>query len=59
MTGLRVREIEIDGETDRAGEIDADLAVFEIHQSDIQHCAQPFRSITVPQREHVRRSRFE
>ena len=59
MAGLRLREIEIDGETDRVSEIDADLAVSKIHQADIQHCAQPFRSITVPQCEHVRRSRFE
>ena len=36
MTRLALREIEVDGEADRAGEIDADLAVSEIHQSDIR-----------------------
>ena len=59
VTRLSLREVEIDGEADRSGEIDADLAASEINPSNIDRCAQPFRSITVPQRVQVRRARFE
>jgi hypothetical protein len=59
VTRLSLREVEIDGEADRVGEIDANFASAETHQSDIERCAQPFRSITVPQCEHVRRSTLE
>jgi hypothetical protein len=30
-----------------------------IHRGGVGLCVQPFRSITVPQREQVRRARFE
>jgi hypothetical protein len=35
VTRLALREVEIDGEADWAGEIDADFAGAETHQSDI------------------------